>query len=153
MTGELPLKILITMEDLENKKISSISDAGWEQMKNDSDYEVRVLGYTAENRSVRNTFFGWPGASGSVYMEKFGASIEEHIRQSVGTSSLDSSSSNVRNEKLWWERCHEKMEERAKKAMKKAQVQRIFEQERYLNSCLVSQQRLQIQKNYFVKVR
>ena len=62
MTGELPLKILITMEDLENKKISSISDAGWEQMKNDSDYEVRVLGYTAENRSVRNTFFGWPGA-------------------------------------------------------------------------------------------
>ena len=86
-------------------------------------------------------------------MEKFGASIEEHIRQSVGTSSLDSSSSNVRNEKLWWERCHEKMEERAKKAMKKAQVQRIFEQERYLNSCLVSQQTLQIQKNYFVKVR
>ena len=69
-----------------DKEIISISDAGWEQMKNDPDYEAWVLGYTAENRSVRNPFFGWPGASGSVYVEKFGASIEEHIGQSVGTS-------------------------------------------------------------------
>ena len=30
-------------------------------MKNDPDYEAWVLGYTAENRSVRNPFFGWPG--------------------------------------------------------------------------------------------
>lgn len=130
-----------------DKEIISISDAGWEQMKNDLDYEAWVLGYTAENRSVRNSFFGWPGASGSVYVEKFGASIEEHIGQSVGTSGPGSSSNHVKNEKSWWEKRHEKMEElmeeQAKKAMKKAQAQRAFEQERSLNSRLASQQRLQ----------
>ena len=130
-----------------DREIVSISDAGWEQMKNDPDYEAWVLGYTAENRSVRNPFFGWPGASGSVYVEKFGASIEEHIGQSVGTSGPSSSSNHVKNEKSWWEKRHEKMEElmeeQAKKAMKKAQAQRAFEQERYLNSRLADQQRLQ----------
>ena len=130
-----------------DREIVSISDAGWEQMKNDPDYEAWVLGYTAENRSVRNPFFGWPGASGSVYVEKFGASIEEHIGQSVGTSGPGSSSNHVKNEKSWWEKRHEKMEElmeeQAKKAMKKAQAQRAFEQKRSLNSRLASQQRLQ----------
>lgn len=130
-----------------DKEIISISDAGWEQMKNDPDYEAWVLGYTAENRSVRNPFFGWPGASGSVYVEKFGASIEEHIGQSVGKSGPGSSSNHVKNEKSWWEKRHEKMEElmeeQAKKAMKKAQAQRAFEQERSLNSRMASQQRLQ----------
>lgn len=130
-----------------DKEIISISDAGWEQMKNDPDYEAWVLGYTAENRSVRNPFFGWPSASGSVYVEKFGASIEEHIGQSVGTSGPGSSSNHVKSEKSWWEKRHEKMEElieeQAKKAMKKAQAQRAFEQERSLNSRLAGQQRLQ----------
>ena len=130
-----------------DREIVSISDAGWEQMKNDPDYEAWVLGYTVENRSVRNPFFGWPGASGSVYVEKFGASIEEHIGQSVGTSGPGGSSNHVKNEKSWWEKRHEKMEElmeeQAKKAMKKAQAQRAFEQERSLNSRLASQQRLQ----------
>ncbi len=130
-----------------DKEIISISDAGWEQMKNDPDYEAWVLGYTAENRSVRNPFFGWSGASGSVYVEKFGASIEEHIGQSVGTSGPGSSSNKVKNEKSWWEKRHEKMqelmEEQDEKALKKAQAQRAFEQERYLNSRLANQQRLQ----------
>ena len=130
-----------------DKEIISISDAGWEQMKNDPDYEAWVLGYTAENRSVRNPFFGWPGASGSVYVEKFGASIEEHIGQSVGTSGPSGSSNHVKNEKSWWEKRHEKMEElmeeQAKKAMKKAQAQRAFEQQRSLNRYLAGQQRLQ----------
>ncbi len=130
-----------------DKEMISISDAGWEQMKNDPDYEAWVLGYTVENRSVRNPFFGWPGASGNVYVEKFGASIEEHIGQSVGTSGPGSSSSNVKNEKSWWEKRHEKMEElleeQTKKALKKAQAQRVLEQQYYLNSRLASQQRLQ----------
>lgn len=130
-----------------DKEFISISDAGWEQMKNDPDYEAWVLGYTAENRSVRNPFFGWPGASGSVYVEKFGASIEEHIGQSVGTSGPGSSSNQIKNEKSWWEKRHEKMEElmeeQAKKAMKKAQAQRAYEQERSLNNYLAGQQRLQ----------
>ena len=131
-----------------DREIISISDAGWEQMKNDPDYEAWVLGYTAENRSVRNPFFGWPGASGSVYVEKFGASIEEHLGQDIGKSGSGSSFDNVKNEKSWWEKRHEEveelMEEQAKKAMKKAQAQRAFEQGRFLNSRLAGQQRLQI---------
>ena len=130
-----------------DKEIISISDAGWEQMKNDPDYEAWVLGYTAENRSVRNPFFGWPGASGSVYVEKFGASIEEHLGQDIGKSGPGSSFDNVKNEKSWWEKRHEKMEElmeeQAKKAMKKAQAKRAFEQQRSLNRYLAGQQRLQ----------
>ncbi len=130
-----------------DKEYVSISEAGWEQMKNDPDYEAWVLGYTAENRSVRNPFFGLPGASANICVEKFGASIEEHLGQSVGTSGLGGSSNKVKNEKSWWEKRQEKMEElmeeQALKALKKAQAQRAFEQERYLNSRLVSQQRLQ----------
>ncbi|RKI36162.1 hypothetical protein D7V86_25470 [bacterium D16-51] len=41
-----------------DKEIISISDAGWEQMKSDPDYEAWVLGYTVGNRSARNPFFG-----------------------------------------------------------------------------------------------
>ena len=130
-----------------DKEIISISDAGWEQMKNDPDYEAWVLGYTVENRSVRNPFFGWQGASGSVYVEKFGASIEDHIGQSVGTSGSGSRSKFEKNEKSWWEKRHEKMEEvmeeQAKKAMKKAQAQRALEQQHFLASRLANQQRLQ----------
>ena len=130
-----------------DREIVSISDAGWEQMKNDPDYEAWVLGYTAENRSVRNPFFGWPGASGSVYVGKFGASIEEHIGQSVGISGPGSRSNHIKNEKSWWKKRHEKMEElmeeQAKKAIKKEQAQRAFEQKRSLNSYLAGQQRLQ----------
>lgn len=67
-----------------DEEIISISEKGWEQMKNDSDYEAWVLGYTVENRSVRNPFFGMIGASGNFYVERFGASIEEHNGQSLG---------------------------------------------------------------------
>ena len=130
-----------------DREIVSISDAGWEQMKNDPDYEAWVLGYTVENRSVRNPFFFCSGASGSVYVEKFGASIEEHLGQDIGKSGPGSSFDNVKNEKSWWEKRHEKMEElmeeQAKKAMKKAQAKRAFEQQRSLNRYLAGQQRLQ----------
>ena len=121
-----------------DREIVSISDAGWEQMKNDPDYEAWVLGYTVENRSVRNPFFGWSGASGSVYVEKFGASIEEHLGQDIGKSGPGSSFDNVKNEKSWWEKRHEEVEE-----LMEEQAQRAFEQGRFLNSRLVGQQRLQ----------
>ncbi len=114
-----------------DREITSISDAGWKQMKNDPDYEAWVLGYTAGNRSVRNPFFGWPGASANVCVEKFGASIEEHIGQSVGTSSPGSSSNKLKDEKSWWERRHERMEElmaeQAEKAIKIARAQGTLE--------------------------
>lgn len=54
-----------------------ISEEGWEQMKNDPDYEAWVLGYTKINRSVADPFFGM-GSAGSFAIEHFGASIDEH---------------------------------------------------------------------------
>ncbi len=54
-----------------------ISEEGWEQMKNDPEYEAWVLGYTKINRSVPDPFFGM-GSAGSYGIEHFGASIDEH---------------------------------------------------------------------------
>ena len=129
-----------------DKEIISISEAGWKQMKNDPDYEAWVLGYTVQNRAVRNPFFGLPGASGSFCVEKFGASIEEHIGQSFSMSAPGSNSKHDKNEKSWWEKRQEKMEERLKEqaenALKKAQKQRALEHKFYLSSSLASRQRL-----------
>ncbi len=60
----------------------SISDKGWEQMKNDPLYEAWVLGYTSEDRSVHNPFASMMGYSPNYHTERFGASIEEHLGQS-----------------------------------------------------------------------
>ena len=38
------------------KEMWSITEDGWEQMKNDPEYEAWVLGYTIENRSVHFPF-------------------------------------------------------------------------------------------------
>lgn len=115
-------------------------------MKNDADYEAWVLGYTVENRSVRNPFFGWPGVSGSVYVEKFGASIEEHIGQGVGASG-PGASGRIKDKKSWWEKRQERMdalmEEQAEKAMKKAQARMAFEQEMYLKGSQAGWQKFQ----------
>lgn len=121
-----------------DQEVVSISDEGWEQMKKDPDYEAWVLGYTVENRSVRNPFFGLPGASGSFYVEKFGASIEEHLGQSVGpTGPVNSPSIDGKRKKSWWQKRQEKMDEamdvQVNKALRRKQAQRILEQKRYLH--------------------
>ena len=60
-----------------DEEVTYISDEGWQQMKNDPDYEAWVLGYTVENRAVKNPFAGM-GDKGVYCIEHFGASIEEH---------------------------------------------------------------------------
>ena len=60
-----------------DEEVTYISDEGWQQMKNDPDYEAWVLGYTVENRAVKNPFVGM-GDKGVYCIEHFGASIEEH---------------------------------------------------------------------------
>lgn len=93
-------------------EVWSVSEEGWEQMKNDPEYEAWVLGYTAENRSVRNPFASMPGYSPDFYTERFGASIEEHIGQSVPMNRSDGKSSRTsEDEKSWWQKRHERMEE------------------------------------------
>lgn len=129
-----------------DKEIITITEKGWEQMKNDADYEAWVLGYTVENRSVRNPFFGLPGASGNFYVEKFGASIEEHLGQSVGSTEPAKSTKRLRNEKSWWDKRHERMEELLKeevqRKLKKARAKKKLEQQKYLHDRMESQERL-----------
>lgn len=79
----------------------SITEAGWEQMKNDPDYEAWVLGYTAQDRAVHNPFAAMPGYSPGFHTEHFGASIDEHIGQSMPMGA--SSRSRFDDGETWWE--------------------------------------------------
>lgn len=79
----------------------SITEAGWEQMKNDPDYEAWVLGYTAQDRAVHNPFAAMPGYSSGFHTEHFGASIDEHIGQSMPMGA--SSRSRFDDGETWWE--------------------------------------------------
>ncbi len=107
-------------------EIWNISEKGWEQMKNDPDYEAWVLGYTSLNRAVRIPF-GLSG-SGRLCTENFGASIEQHIGQSVPQGGFESKV----KESYWEHRAERKkrMEEQQEKkriqeeAMKKSDIQR-----------------------------
>lgn len=105
----------------------SITEDGWEQMKNDPDYEAWVLGYTKENRSVR-----FPKAladAGNICVEKFGASIDEH--NGVGYSkSLGNSKDN--DDESWWKKRHEKLEEILKEQEKKAQSKRVIQRKQQM---------------------
>lgn len=153
--ADLMDSIPFDMSQRGNVEIWSISEDGWEQMKNDPDYEAWVLGYTVQNRSVRNPFAWMPGYAPSLCTEKFGASIEEHIGQSVpmmdkvkggknGTSSY---------EKSWWQERHERFEElmeaQAKEAWKKrriagAQIVRNHQKQSYKSFALSSYEKSSI---------
>lgn len=89
-----------------DEEIISISEKGWEQMKNDPKYEAWILGYTVRNRSVSNPFAVMGAANFCV--ERFGASIEEHRGESVSKSASKSSSS---EEESWWAKRHRKIAE------------------------------------------
>lgn len=130
-----------------DEEIISISDKGWEQMKHDPDYEAWVLGYFAEDRAVRNPFFGWGGNRGNVVIEHFGASIEEHLGQSFSKSAISSSGPKTADdEESWWTKRHKRMKKLLKEQAVVAQIQakeksEIAQQE-YLKHQLDSQQRL-----------
>lgn len=126
-------------------EIWSISEKGWEQMKNDPEYEAWVLGYTSENRSVYNPFASWPGYSPNVCTEKFGDSIEQHIGQTVPTSS-GSSKKTAPEEESWWVKRRKKMKElielQEKAARERAAANRKLEQEEILQEQMMSSARL-----------
>lgn len=109
-------------------QIINISQAGWEQMKNDTEYETWVLGYLTQDRAVRNPFASM-GESGSFIVENFGASIEEHHGQGMAKASR-ADSSNADDEESWWEKRHKKFEEmmeaHIKETQEKAKEQRQF---------------------------
>ena len=112
-------------------EIWSISEKGWEQMKNDPEYEAWVLGYTSENRAVYNPFSSWPGYSPNVCTEKFGDSIDQHIGQSVPMNS-GSNKKTTDSEESWWvrrrKRLKELLEQQEKAARERAAANRKMEQ-------------------------
>lgn len=105
-----------------NKEMWSITEEGWEQMKNDPDYEAWILGYTIENRSVH-----FPFQASNLNIEKFGASIEEHHGQGIPINT-ESSKKPRKKEDTWWYKRQKRMKELMKaqqeEALKKARMQR-----------------------------
>ena len=124
----------------------SISEAGWEQMKQDPDYEAWILGYFVEDRAVRNPFFGWGGNDGMVIMEHFGASIEEHHGEGFSKSVSGGHSEHVKDEESWWTKRHKRMKkhlkEQAAKAQKERENRKEIAQQEYLKQQYAGQQRL-----------
>lgn len=108
---------------MNDTEVWSITEEGWEQMKNDPDYEAWVLGYTVENRSVH-----FPFQTSNMCIEKFGASIEEHHGQSFPKNAEHTKKDGTKEES-WWYKRHKKMKELLKeqeaKAQKKAILNRI----------------------------
>lgn len=108
-------------------EIWNISEKGWEQMKNDPEYEAWVLGYTVQDRAVHIPFASMPGYSPNLHTEQFGASIEEHLGQSVPMSSSGkSASTSSDDEESWWEKRHRTLEEFLEDQEKKAQQRRAM---------------------------
>lgn len=130
-----------------DETVLTISDDGWEQMKKDSDYEAWILGYFVEDRAVRNPFFGWGGNGGSMIIEKFGASIDEH--NGVGYSKSSSMGVDTRKSDSldsWWIKRHKRMKkiihEQGVKAQKRSAKMRETAQQEFQKQQWESRQRL-----------
>lgn len=105
-------------------EIWSISEQGWEQMKKDPDYEAWVLGYTVVNRSVH--FPAMLSGVSNLCTEKFGASIEQHIGQSIPTGDVGGKSSSKDDDKeTWWQKRHRRMKELLAQQVKESQARHL----------------------------
>lgn len=126
----------------------SITEKGWEQMKNDPDYEAWVLGYTSENRSVYIPFASWPGYSPNVCTEKFGDSIEQHIGQTVPVNRGGSKKTSSSEEESWWvkrqKRLKELLAEQEKRARERAALNRNAMEEALFQEQMASSARLRL---------
>lgn len=126
----------------------SITEKGWEQMKNDPDYEAWVLGYTVENRSVYIPFASWPGYSPNVCTEKFGDSIEQHIGQTVPINRGGSKKTDDSDEESWWvkrqKRLKELLAEQEKRARERAALNRNAMEEAMFQDQMASSARLRL---------
>lgn len=105
-------------------EIWSISEQGWEQMKKDPDYEAWVLGYTVVNRSVH--FPAMLSGVSNLCTEKFGASIEQHLGQSVSTGGMGGkSSSEDDDEETWWQKRRRRMKKLLEQQVKESQAKHL----------------------------
>jgi hypothetical protein len=128
-------------------EVWSITDAGWEQMKNDPDYEAWVLGYTVEDRAVYNPFASMPGYTPSYHTEHFGASIDEHLGQSYPMGNTGTKKSSKDKDESWWNKRYKEMAEIMKQqeanAYKKALASKKKQEKEWLGERVESSQRLQ----------
>lgn len=119
-----------------------IKEEAFERMKSDPEYEKYVLNRV---RSYYSASSGWSIGSNNVSYEVIGASPEECYGYAGPAGG--SGSNIIGNEKSWWEKRHERMEElmeeQEKEAVKKAQVRKAQAQAEYLKSQMASRQRLQ----------
>ncbi len=105
-------------------EIWSISEQGWEQMKKDLDYEAWVLGYTVVNRSVH--FPAMLSGVSNLCTEIFGASIEQHLGQSVSTGSVGGKSfSEDDDEETWWQKRRRRMKKLLEQQIKESQAKHL----------------------------
>ena len=126
-------------------EVIDITDAAYERMKTDPEYEQRVLDSFAKNWSVN---FG-------NYIPKFSyMHIDDTWEKSYGyTQGMEENYNNQRSEKSskglgeWWmerhERYEELLEEQVKAAQKREHLQKELAQQAYLNKQLANQQRMQ----------
>lgn len=126
----------------------SISDSGWEQMRNDPDYEAWIIGYLVEDRSVRNPFYGWGNDVGSIISEHFGASIDEHHGKSFSKAAFKADTSKDDNyEEDWWIKRHKRMKkllkEQVERTMRKDAAQKAAAREEYARRQYLNSQRQQ----------
>ena len=123
---------------MNNTEIWLITEQGWEQMKNDPDYEAWVLGYTVENRSVH-----FPFQASNACVEKFGASIEEHLGQSfpkdTGITKTEEKQERLEHQK----KKKEKIKEQELKARQRAIAKRKALQDQWAREHIVSDSRMQ----------
>ncbi len=123
-----------------------ITEEAFEKMKSDPKWENTVMNMVRNMYSV-NGIMG----SKMIGFQVIGASPEECYGEGIPINDNSSSPFTTGNEKSWWDKRSEKMEEAIKgqaiKAQKrleeKAAEQRRFEQQKWLNEQLASSQSLQ----------
>lgn len=112
-------------------------------MKNDPEYEKTIINMLREGFSVQYPFY-----APNVGYQVIGGTAEACYGESIPVNSSSGTSFFSGDEKSWWQKQHEKMEEVLKEQVLKAQQketeQRKAEQKNWLNSQLDSQQKLQI---------
>ena len=79
-----------------------ISDAGFEAMKNDSEYEAWVLDVVQDNLMTPNYLFGWKN-SARISVHQFGATKEEYRGQSY-SADRGNNLHNDEEEDFWTQR-------------------------------------------------
>jgi hypothetical protein len=119
-----------------------ITDEAFEKMKSDPEWENTVMNMVRKMYST-NGIMG----SKMIGFQVIGASPEECYGEGIPVKSDSNLDDLSDDEESWWEKRHEEFEEiiaeQIKEAQEKARAQKELAWANYLNSQLVSQQRLQ----------